>query len=171
MVSEAVQTNGINNGNNVYAPYLVTSSNNLQFKHTQQNIVVISQPHSIPTQNSLPPHTIKEPLPCVTSRSQMSSQTLSNAYNLPEPNYNRPHQGTTTHHELHQSNPSTQQQIPSHIASKFPGYKLQVYHIDGGPDSQDQQTQPVQAITCNPGQHQQQTYKQQPSKENSFHPL
>ena len=72
MVSEAVQTNGINNGNNVYAPYLVTSSNNLQFKHTQQNIVVISQPHSIPTHKPLPPQ-IKESLPSVTSRSQMSS--------------------------------------------------------------------------------------------------
>ena len=163
MVSEAVQTNGINNGNNVYTPYLVTSSNNLQFKHTQQNIVVISQPHSIPTQNSLPPHTIntiKEPLPCVTSRSQMSSQNLANAYNLPEPNYSsRQQQGTTTHHELHQPSPSTQQQIPSHIASKFPGYKLQVYHIDGGPDSQDLQTQSAQGLVIHPGQHQQQAYE------------
>ena len=99
MVSEAVQTNGINNGNNAYSPYLVTSSNNVQFKHTQQNVVAISQPHSVPSQRSLP-SSIKEPLPCVTSRSQMSSQTLANAYNLSEPNYMP--QSTTTHHEMHQ---------------------------------------------------------------------
>ena len=156
MVSEAVQTNGINNGNNVYAPYLVTSSNNLQFKHTQQNIVVISQPHSIPTHKPLPPQ-IKESLPSVTSRSQMSSQTLANAYNVSEPNY-RP-QSTTTHNEMHQPSPSTQQQIPSHIANKFPGYKLQVYHIDGGPDSQEQQTHSLQNASFQPNQQPQQMYE------------
>ena len=161
MVSEAVQTNGINNGNNAYSPYLVTSSNNVQFKHTQQNVVVISQPHSVPSQRSLP-SSIKEPLPCVTSRSQMSSQTLANAYNLSEPNYMP--QNTTTHHEMHQPSLSSQQQIPSHLANKFPGYKLQVYHIDGAPENQEEQTQPVHNASFHPSQHSQQTY------ESSIHP-
>lgn len=153
MVSEAVQTNGINNGN-VYAPYLV-SSNNLQLKHTQQNFVVISQPHSIPPQNSLPP--IKEPLPCVTSRSQMSSQTLANQYNpSSEGIYRQP--GTITNNHI-QTVPLSHQ-IPPNVASKFPGYKLQVYHIDGG--QEEQQQMPLQGVQMHSNQN-----KQKPSYDSS----
>ena len=153
MVSEAVQTNGINNGN-VYAPYLV-SSNNLQLKHTQQNFVVISQPqHSIPPpQNSLPP--IKEPLPCVTStRSQMSSQTLANnqIYNPSSEVMYRQQPSTTTNNHI-QTVPLSHQ-IPQNVASKFPGYKLQVYHIDGGQEEQ-QQGVPVQGVKIHSNQNQQ----------------
>ena len=120
MVSEAVQTNGINNGNN-YSPYIV-SSNNLQLKHTQQNIVVIPQPHSM-LQNSLPPN--NDPLPGVTSRPQMSSQTLANQFNLSDISSRQ-----STNQYLQQATPAAHQ-IPPHLANKFPGYKLQVYDIDG----------------------------------------
>ena len=107
------------------------------------------QPHSVPPQNSLPP--IKEPLPCVTSRSQMSSQTLANQYNpSPEGIYRLP--GTTKTNQLETVPLSNQ--IPPHIASKFPGYKLQVYHIDGG--QEEQQQMQLQDVPAHSIQHQQQ---------------
>ena len=83
MVSEAVQTNGINNGNS-HPPYIV-SSNNFQMTNTQQNVVVPSSQTNAVAQTSLPSK--NELRPGVTSQSHMSSQSLSSQYNPSDYNF------------------------------------------------------------------------------------